>query len=740
MLIPCLSLRLFFPFFPHANPRLWVFVLLSGFSLSLQAQGPPPVSAWRSEVSDAKQPDSVRLAGMANLAKHYFMARQLDSSLYFSRQQYELASQKGHVVFMAQGLRGIGYYYQGINNLTLAKHYLTRSHALIRKSGDKRAVMASLSGLGNIHHYTSQYDTASIYLREGLTLAEELGETGVAANFINSLAEIAKARGKTAEAIDYFNRAMELARKEKDEKGMSIVEFNLGGLSQDAGNIKQAIAHYLSSLAHARRTSDSLSIAAVQIQLGNVYSMLNDFENARSYYTQAMDIFIHENEKKGEASVNQRMGALFEKQAQYAEAEKAYLRSLTLYREIGDPGALSTVNHSLANLYMTQKMPAKAEPLFRDILKFGLEMNLPEHQAGGYSGLGRIRQKEGSHEAAIPLLEKGLKQAKLSGNLTLVRDIAALLSRSYDALGRDGKALEMYKLYLQSRDSLEREENHRAVLRLEYDFAYEKKSLADSLQYANQVAIKNLEIQRQRIGLGAAGLCLLLLVALTAVVIQGKKRSDELLLNILPAETAKELKVNGFAVAREHDQVSVLFTDFVKFTEIAASMDARDLVNEIDQCFQAFDAIVTRHKLEKIKTIGDAYMAASGLPDPAAATAKEAVKAALDMQAFIVQRKAARMRQGLPAFDMRVGIHTGPVVAGIVGIKKFQYDVWGDTVNIAARIETHGEPAKVNISETTYQLVRDEKTFRFESRGAIEVKGRGEIEMHFVQLNNSVQA
>jgi class 3 adenylate cyclase len=214
-----------------------------------------------------------------------------------------------------------------------------------------------------------------------------------------------------------------------------------------------------------------------------------------------------------------------------------------------------------------------------------------------------------------------------------------------------------------------------------------------------------------------------------------KQRSDDLLLNILPAEVAEELKREGRFMARHYDEVTVLFTDFKGFTDISEKLSAQQLVEEINSCFEAFDAIMGKHGIEKIKTIGDAYMAVGGLPKPIPDAAARTVQAALEMQAFIRERENLNAAKGLPSFEMRIGIHTGPVVAGIVGIKKFQYDIWGDTVNTASRMESSGEVGKVNISEATYALVKDE--FECEYRGEIEAKGKGRLGMYFASMKKA---
>lgn len=221
-----------------------------------------------------------------------------------------------------------------------------------------------------------------------------------------------------------------------------------------------------------------------------------------------------------------------------------------------------------------------------------------------------------------------------------------------------------------------------------------------------------------------------ILHAKNEALIEEKKRSETLLLNILPAIVAQELKESGSTKARRYEQATVMFTDFRNFSGIARSLSPEDLVAELDFYFKAFDKIIGKYRIEKIKTIGDAYMCVGGLPDVEGSTAKDVVFAALEIQELLIQLKNEREHTETPYFEARIGIHTGPLVAGVVGSIKFAYDIWGDTVNTASRLETNGEPWRVNISGTTYELVK--KDFDCTPRGLIPIKNGKEIAMYFV--------
>lgn len=298
---------------------------------------------------------------------------------------------------------------------------------------------------------------------------------------------------------------------------------------------------------------------------------------------------------------------------------------------------------------------------------------------------------------------------------------------------------------LLSRSALEKQA---AVDRVERELAEQELAASQAELRAAEAEVAQNQSENLRNYAIGIGLLLLLLSALlyyrfvskrrdakalatsNAELAESRQRSDELLLNILPAAIADELKENGKAAARKFEDTTILFSDFVNFTSISEQLGPEDLVKELDVCFRAFDQIVDSYPdVEKIKTIGDAYMIAHGL-DNRKSIPSNLIEVAKQMQAFLTERSNKRKQLGLPFFTARVGLHTGPVVAGVVGVKKFSYDVWGDTVNTAARIESQCEPGRINVSETTYRLVKYQ--FDCEYRGKVKAKNKGYIDMYYV--------
>jgi len=396
---------------------------------------------------------------------------------------------------------------------------------------------------------------------------------------------------------------------------------------------------------------------------------------------------------------------------------------------------------------MNQGDYEKAMEYFLESLKIKEEISDKRGIAGTFINIGRVSSYLGDHAQAITWCEKGLLASEKINVLESQKTACQCLYDAYKAVGNNNKALEFHELVMVLDDSLQSEETSRKLQQMEFA----RKMLADSLlqeeeklkvQIAHEVEVRKKNRTKNIFVLSALFL-LIGAVALYSRIIYirrakraietEKDRSDKLLLNILPTEIADELKEKGRADARHFDKVSILFTDFKEFTQKSEKLSAQELVGEINICFEAFDGICEKYGIEKIKTIGDSYMAVGGLPVPTDDSIKNTILAGLEMVEFMTNRKQEQEARGNICFEMRVGIHTGPVVAGIVGVTKFQYDIWGDTVNTASRMENSGEEGKVNISRSTYEMIKEDPTLKFQSRGKVEAKGKGDIEMWFVE-------
>lgn len=377
--------------------------------------------------------------------------------------------------------------------------------------------------------------------------------------------------------------------------------------------------------------------------------------------------------------------------------------------------------------------------------------------------LGRPASEEGSSLVKPlpppPPMIHSSEATVIKEKLNELSEELSLQKKERDSLSKERQLLTQTINLQQKAIENMNEAQAKAQLTLEYQkrlvdsLTFEKE--LDSMQLANNFVIlkqKQSELKlknsQRNLFLASAALILLLAIGLylryrniktqslvleekNRMIQEERQRAENLLLNILPAAIAEELKLQGRAQARRFDQATVMFSDFKNFTAIAERLTPEELVRELDYCFKGFDQIISKYGLEKIKTIGDAYMVVGGLPDPDPAHPSKVINAAIEILRFLEDYQRERRKKNLPFFEARVGIHTGPLVAGVVGDKKFAYDVWGDTVNVAARMESVSEPGRINISAETFKLIQQE--FNCVHRGKIQVKNKGEVEMYFVE-------
>jgi adenylate cyclase len=565
-------------------------------------------------------------------------------------------------------------------------------------------------------------------------------------------------------AKHHFGVALKLIdQNTTDSKAYYEDKFNilngLGLIERGQGNLPQALDYYLSSYEFAEKSQEQDYISTSLFNIGTVYRYLEEFDKAEEYYKKSLTLRLKSTSIEGITNCYNVLGVLHRKRGNYVAAEEYYRKSLELAL---DSGIIRVAAHAYTNIgviYSYKKEQDSAIHYFNKALAINMEKNDKTGIATCYLNIGNAHYKEERIDTAEAYYVNALsiytgvrKKGKMS---TVYRKLSVL----YKKTGRYKEAFKAFENHIIYRDSVTNQEQTRKISQREAAFKYEKIITADSVKYVQETKVKNAKIEAHEETIkrkkeegarkqlenyllyGGLGISLVFLMLIfnrfqvtrkqKKVIEKEKKRSDELLLNILPESTAEELKSKGSADPKPYDMVTVLFTDFKGFTMISEQLSASELVAEINHCFKAFDAIIGKYGIEKIKTIGDAYMCAGGLPEANKTHPEDVVNAALEIRDFMLVYKQQREREGRLFFEIRLGIHTGPVVAGVVGVKKFAYDIWGDTVNTAARMESSGEVGMVNVSGETYDLIKDE--FECTHRGKIEAKNKGQIDMYFTE-------
>jgi class 3 adenylate cyclase len=373
-------------------------------------------------------------------------------------------------------------------------------------------------------------------------------------------------------------------------------------------------------------------------------------------------------------------------------------------------------------------------------LNIARELNLRADIARVLSNLGYNEGRLGNYERAVELLDES---SRISEDLNILRQLQVnyrRLSEITEEMGDSRLALDFFRKSSEIKDSLFTREMHEQIADFEVMYETERKQREIELLKQREI-ISNLERRRDRVIRNSLIAGLLLIFSLAGVIYWSLRRrvrdnriiayekgkSDRLLTNILPSKIAADLKETGTTIPESFSNVTVFFSDLVNFTQLSAGLEPEFIINELNQIFTRFDSIIEKHGCERIKTIGDAYMAVCGVPEPDPGSAEKILEAAIE----IIQYMEERRKKSPVKWEVRVGVHTGDVVAGVVGVKKYIYDVFGDTVNMASRMESNSLPMKINVSEATYELAREK--FEFTEREPLEVKGKGKIRMYFLK-------
>ena len=576
----------------------------------------------------------------------------------------------------------------------------SKAVALAQELDFKKGEAAALKAIGIAYYFQNNFVTALTYWNQSLEVSKELNDEQAVAYILGNIGAIYTKQEDDVKALEYHLKSLRLAEKIGDKKGILSANINVGGVYFNKVATRDRALEYLLkslALAEAMGNNDILGIASENI--GEIYFARNKFDSAIFFFDKSLKV-------------------------------------------LGDGPNSAFAYNGLGKVYREKGSYNKALDYHRKAVAIAEKVN-EEQLTQSYLGIANVFTERNDYISALQYYKKAEEVAQQQKAYPDLKDLYGEMATAYHKLKDYDNAFQYRTKLDHIKDTLDIENTRKKLGLVQFEYNLQKKQgEVDLLTKDKQLQL--VELQKQKLVKNSflAGLILILFIAfiiyrnykakarINKILDKQKEQIEQLLLNILPSEVATELQETGQSTPRNYESVSVLFTDFKGFTTLADKMSPRELVEELNTCFVAFDNIIERNNLEKIKTIGDSYMCAGGIPTPDDQHIYNIVKASLEIQQYVVQNNMRRQENSLPPWDVRIGIHVGPVVAGVVGKKKYAYDIWGSTVNIASRMESNGEPGRVNISASVYELIKDKYACSY--RGKIYAKNVGEIDMYFV--------
>jgi class 3 adenylate cyclase len=573
-------------------------------------------------------------------------------------------------------------------------------------------------------------------------------------------------RVRTLRALSWENRRFDLAQSL--DFGLQAVDAARAGTSSDIRkelpdclnvlgvayrnitNYPKAMEAFLEALKLAAEQGNSKQEAYAYNNIGDVYRTQRNYAWAIDNTQKALRIFEKLGDKRGMAYCEIRLGENAESQNKLNDAFQHYLRCYDLRRELNDTTAMFVAMGHLGDIHKAQGRHKEALRYFQQSLEFVKRQRATADIAGALRRIAATYYEMGRYPDAIATARESLELSKQTQFKLDLQDASEVLWKSYAALRQFQEAYDFQHLYLALRDSITSEQSLKQIATLQINYEVQRKDTEIALIQQNERLVRwglgiglvlslalagvaynryrikrtaNREILRQQEILTEQSRE----IELTNTALQmAITQADKLLLNVLPAPIAERMKRGETRIAEQFDSAAVLFADIVGFTELASTVPPQDLVDILDEVFSEFDAIAARYGVEKIKTIGDGYMVVAGVPKPSDNNHEAIAHVALEMLDAITRFNRARHT----TLAVRIGIHAGPVVAGVIGKNKFSYDLWGDTVNTASRMEAYSATGKIHVTDAMYAALQER--FDLEPRGEIAVKGKGVMQTWFL--------
>lgn len=592
-------------------------------------------------------------------------------------------------------------------------------------------------------------EKAFSYANEAYALATKINyQQGIALSLKN-IGLLYYLRDIYDSSITYSSQALEVLSQVKDDKLKVVVLSNIGASYFEMADDSKAIDFYLQALKVSEQIKDTFWISMLYSNIGAVYFRKpSTHDKALDYYLKAMPLMKTSSSDEANGTISVNLAEIYVEKGEDSLA-LVYLNKSLKYLEKSE--SLPYPLNSLGAYYNRHRNYTKALEYHQRALDIAAPMQSKSYMIVALMGIGDAYMQTGELQLAIRSYKRAEQLANETKAGDKLKEAYKRLALSFATASNYKQAYEYQLLLSTIQDKLFNDSATQKINNLQFDFEMQKKQGEINL-LTKVKALQELDLQRQKVVTNGLIVVVLLVFAIGVIIYRNyrakvatnrildsqKAEIESLLLNILPAEVAHELQKNGFATPRYYENVSVMFTDFKSFTILADKFSPQELVAELNDTFMAFDAITQKYNLEKIKTIGDAYMCAGGIPTENTTHPIDIIRASFEILEYMNTANAKRIAVGAEPWHLRIGIHSGPLVAGVVGKTKYAYDIWGSTVNIANRMESNGEPGTVNVSASTYELVKDQ--FACTYRGKIYAKNVGEIDMYFVDHELSEQS
>lgn len=701
---------------------------------------------------------------------------------------------------VARVYSGKGAVYRGMSQFSRSVDCYLQALKVYEQLNDKSDIAACLNRIGHLYNLLSNYPAAIEARQRALELYQQMNNTNGIAGSLAGLGNVYENLSDFPRALEYYQRALSLNEKVDNKGGIANVLSNIGAIHGKMFDHNRALEYIQRALSINEQIDNKIGVSNNLGNLGVVYDQLSDFPKALDYYQRARVINEQIGNKNGLSISLGNIGKIYERlpdsvfqhmgyppASRYPMALDYYQKSLAINREMGNKGSMAIKLASIGVWYYSVPdtvlsgmglNPAEkfslSESYLDSALRINKELKTLSMEKDNWAEFSHLYEKQGNYVKAYEAYKKHIilrdsvqgqetrKQItqlemqfefekkesllkfdkQLSDEKLIRREQELVLQQQSLALANKEKDLQRLAYLKEKADNNDKAqrltlaEQAQQLQATQIQVLDNEKKVQTTQLLFSQAEVENKKQQRNWFIFGLCGTLIFLIAIFNQRnrISREKKKSEELLLNILPEEVADELKIKGYADARQFDDVTVIFTDFKDFTKHSERLSPTELVSELNICFKAFDEIMTKYHIEKIKTVGDAYLAVSGLPLPRRSHAQDAVNAAIEMRDFMEKRYHAT---GGKTFELRCGIHSGAVIAGIVGVKKYAYDIWGDTVNVAARMEQSCESWKVNVSKSTYELISER--FDCHYRGQHEAKNKGLIEMYYAERFSSDQ-